>query len=87
MFVSVASTTFLIATTTILTVFFLIERKRVAHVVRSFVPQNWSLEYDTIIHESYAIIGKWAKGQMILSFSIFLLTFILLHLANAIFGL
>lgn len=86
-FVSVASTTFLIATTTILTVFFLIERKRVAYVIRSLVPQNWSLEYDTIVHESYSIIGKWAKGQMILSFSIFLLTFVLLHLANAMFGL
>lgn len=86
-FVSVASTTFLITTTTILTIFFLIERKRVAYVVRSFVPRNWLPEYDTIISEAYSIVGRWAKWQMILSFSIFTLTFLLLHFVNTVFGL
>lgn len=86
-FVSVASTTFLLVTTIILIIFFLSERRLVARVFRSFLPKGWLSEYDIITHEAYQIVGRWAKGQAILSLSIFALTFVLLHLVNFAFSL
>lgn len=84
---SFASTTFLIVTTIILIIFFLSERRSVAYVVRSVFPNTWKHEYDHIVHEAYQIVGKWAKGQAILSLSIFSLTFVVLHLVNVLFDL